>query len=134
MSATILLARLLGLYMLAVSAAVLVRGPAMMAAVVALVDEPALCLMLGLIVLPAGLAIVLTHNRWSGGVLPVVITLLGWITVVRGLLLLFVPELAARIVAALGIEDLPYAAAVVPLALGVYLTHAGFAAKRSTAA
>jgi hypothetical protein len=33
---------------------------------------------MGLISLSAGLAIVLAHNIWSGGVLPVVVTICGW--------------------------------------------------------
>jgi hypothetical protein len=35
----------------------------------------------GVIAVAAGLAMVLGHNVWSGGVLPVVITLTGWLLI-----------------------------------------------------
>lgn len=129
MSATIFLARLLGLYLLAIAFAVLVRGAAIVAALLPLIDQPPLVMLLALIVLAAGLAIVLAHNRWSGGALTVVITVIGWITVIRGLLLLFFPEAVADIADAVGLQSIRYAAAVGPLALGAYLTYAGFTAK-----
>jgi hypothetical protein len=38
----------------------------------------------------------LGHNVWSGGALPVVVTLVGWVALIKGLLLLFLsPEAAA---------------------------------------
>ena len=39
-----------------------------------------------------GLAIVLLHNYWSGGALTVIITLLGWLTLIKAVLLLVLPS------------------------------------------
>jgi hypothetical protein len=47
---------------------------------------------LALITLGLGLAMVLGHNRWSGGALPILVTLIGWGLLLRGLLLLFLPS------------------------------------------
>jgi hypothetical protein len=44
---------------------------------------------LGAITLAAGLAMVLAHNIWSGGALVVVVTVVGWITLIKSLLFLF---------------------------------------------
>jgi hypothetical protein len=44
------------------------------------------------IALIAGLAMIIGHNVWSGGVLPVVITLLGWLIAIRGGVLLVLPR------------------------------------------
>jgi hypothetical protein len=41
------------------------------------------------IAVTAGLAIVIGHNVWSGGALLVIVTLLGWIILIRGVVLLF---------------------------------------------
>jgi hypothetical protein len=46
---------------------------------------------LGAITLVAGLAMVLTHNIWSGSALVVIVTLVGWVTLLKSLLLLFLP-------------------------------------------
>jgi len=37
----------------------------------------------GVIAVIAGLAMVLGHNVWSGGALPVIVTLVGWSTLIR---------------------------------------------------
>jgi hypothetical protein len=43
-----------------------------------------------------GLAIVLVHNVWSGGLLHVVITVIGWLSLMKGLLFVFLtPEMGA---------------------------------------
>jgi hypothetical protein len=77
--------------------------------------------------LAAGLAIMLGHNVWSGGALTVVITLVGWFVLVRGLLLLFLsPSAAIGIVAALHFEQLFYLYIGISLLFGVCLTYGGF--------
>ena len=57
-----------------------------------LVHNPPVLLMLGVITLIGGLAMVLCHNIWSGGALPIVVTLFGWSILIGGLLLLFLPR------------------------------------------
>ena len=77
----------------------------------------------------AGLAMILTHNVWSGGVLPVAVTLVGWLIFAKGLLLLFCnPDVLAPLFDRIqsGGQSTIY---VVPaFAIGVYLTWAGFTA------
>ena len=43
---------------------------------------------LSIIIVAAGLAMVLAHNIWSGGAQAVVVTLVGWLTLIKGLLYL----------------------------------------------
>ena len=50
----------------------------------------------GVLSLLAGLAIVLAHNRWSGG-WPVIITVLGWLMVIGGVIRIVVPQLAQAV-------------------------------------
>ena len=65
------------------------------AAVRAVLDEfsaiRALVFLAGLITMPAGLAVVLTHNVWVAD-WPVLITVLGWLTVISGAVRLVAPE------------------------------------------
>jgi hypothetical protein len=69
---------------------------------------------------------VLGHNVWSGGALPVVVTLVGWATLVKGLLLLFLPPGAApgALLGSLRYEQLFYMYTGISLLLGIYLTYA----------
>ena len=96
----------------------------------ALSHNPPLLLMSGVIALVAGLAIILGHNVWSGGVLPVVVTLVGWLSLVKGLFILFLPSVAAQgFVVWEHYQPCFYVNAGITLILGAYLTYGGFTAK-----
>ena len=83
-------------------------------------------LTIGMIVLIAGLAMVLSHNIWSGGALPVVVTLFGWIILIRGVLILFLsPDVLVSFFEMFGFDEFFYAYVAIPLLLGLYLTYAG---------
>ena len=86
---------------------------------------------LGVITVTAGLAMVLAHNVWSGGALPVVVTLVGWATLIKGLLFLLLPSGVESefILSALRNLLLFYVCMTPSLVIGVYLTYAGFASK-----
>jgi len=122
------LARLIGLYCLLGALVMLLQRDAWVAAVTALVREPPLMLLLGTVVVAAGLAMVLAHNIWSGGALPVVITVIGWLTLLKGVMFWVLPPTAA---AEFYLERLHYAQ-LYPLygalscAIGLYLTVMGF--------
>ena len=47
-------------------------------------------LLSGMVATAAGIAVVLGHNVWSGGALPVVVTLVGWAALLMGVALLLV--------------------------------------------
>jgi len=128
---TIYLARLIGLYCLLAGLIMVVQREGMVAAVEALVLDRALLLILGVITVAVGLAMILAHNIWSGGALPVVVTLIGWLTLIKGLVLwLMSPPAAAQFyLQQLHYPQLYYLYATVTLVIGVYLTVAGFSAR-----
>ena len=82
----------------------------------------------GVITVAAGLAMLLGHNARSGGVLPVVVTLTGWLMLIKGSMLLFLsPEgLYGTLIAGFHFEQLFYFYMAVVLILGSCLTYAGF--------
>ena len=124
---TIFLAKLLGLYCVIPAAAMMVRGQSGAAAMKALVAYSPLLLFVEVTGLALGLAMVLGHNIWSGGVLPVVVTLIGWLIVIRSAVLLTLsPEATIKLVDALQYEKRFYIYMGVTLVLGLYLTYAGF--------
>jgi uncharacterized membrane protein len=92
-----------------------------------LVHNRPMLLILGMIALIGGLAMVLVHNVWSGGALPIVVTLFGWSILIRGLLLLFLPSDAmVNLFEMVRFGELFYIFAVISLVLGIYLTYGGF--------
>jgi ribose/xylose/arabinose/galactoside ABC-type transport system permease subunit len=122
------LARLIGLYCLLAALVMAVERGAWVAAITALLHEPPLLLLLGMLVVAAGLALVLAHNVWSGGVLPVLITVIGWLTLLKGLMFWTLPP---DVAALLYLERLHYGQLYyfycgLAFAIGLSLTVAGF--------
>jgi hypothetical protein len=56
----------------------------------------ALIFLSGLLTLLAGLAIVRAHNVWTGG-WPVLVTVIGWLAIVSGLVRMWLPQVAAPV-------------------------------------
>jgi len=122
------LSRLLGLYCLIISCAMLARRAFTFAAVAALLHDPPLLYVLGILLLFAGLAMVLVHNRWRGGPAAVIVTVIGWLTLLKGVVFVGISPLPAQdlYLLELRFEQRYYLYAVVTLALGGYLAYEGF--------
>jgi len=126
---TIFLGRLLGLFTLITSFWLLVERQNTVSIIPALLGDRPAMVIFAIIALAGGLAIVLAHNIWSGGVLPILVTLIGWVMVVRGVLFLFLPpEATLGILAAMQFGRLFYVYLPIPFVLGVYLTYLAFTA------
>ena len=128
---TVFLSRLIGIYCILVSLAMAVTKEATIAIVVALVHDAPVLYILGLIVVAAGLAMVLSHNVWTGGALPVIVTLVGWLALIKGLLFLFLPPATAVGILFWGLayEQFFYMYAAGTFILGVYMAYGGFKSK-----
>ncbi|MGX5848273.1 hypothetical protein ACWGTO_14475 [Mesorhizobium sp. PL10] len=125
-SRTIFLSRLIGLFTILVSLSVFLHKQSMVEFGEALVHDRPLLLILGMITLIGGLAMVLCHNVWSGGALPIIVTLFGWSILIRGLLLLFLPDTIASLFEMVRFGDFFYIVAAISFVLGLYLTYGGF--------
>ena len=128
---TLFLSKLIGLYCIVAALCMMTRRQVTLDTVTALFQNPSMMLILGVITLAAGLAMVLAHNIWSGGALAVVVTLVGWITLVKSLLFLFLPpEMAAGLyLRQLHYQQLFYLYGAISLVLGIYLTYEGFTSR-----
>src|SRR6267142_1004808 len=127
---TIYLGKLIGIFLLVISVAMALDKASLVEIVTALIDDRALLLIVGMMALVAGLAIVLGHSVWSGGVLPVLVTLFGWLLVIRGLVLLLVPsETLIAYFQFLRFDDLFYVYAGITFVIGLVFTFAAFTAR-----
>ena len=128
---TLFLSRLIGLYCILVALSMMSRRQATVETVTALLQNPSLMFILGVITMAAGLAMVLAHNIWSGGALVVVVTLVGWMALIKSLFFLFLPH---EMEAGLFLGQLHYRQlfclyTAISLVLGVYLTYGGFTSR-----
>ena len=123
---TVFLARLIGLFTILLVVAFLVRGGAIVEATAA--NGPVM-LFYAITSLAIGIAMILGHNVWSGGALPVVVTLVGWLVLAKGLLLIFLsPDALSRM-----FEQTQYGThfqlyLAPSMLIGLYLCWAGFTA------
>jgi hypothetical protein len=124
---TVFLSRLFGLYCLVIACAMLAHRQFTLDVVGALLRDPPLLYVLGVLLLFAGLAMVLVHNRWRGAV-PVIVTLVGWLTLLKGVVFVGVVPISAADLYLLQLryQQLYYFYAVLTLAVGAYLTTQGF--------
>ena len=125
---TSFLSRLIGIYCILVSIAMALNKQATVQTVLDLVHNGPLVFVFGLILVAAGLAMILSHNIWTGGALPVIVTIVGWLTLGKGLLFLLLPPPAAVgfFVWGSAYEQFYYLDSAVAFVLGAYLTYSGF--------
>src|SRR6202158_2943748 len=90
MSTSVFIARLIGPVMLVIGLAVLTNQRAFREMAEECLRSRALLFLSGLIIMPVGLAIVLTHNIWAADG-RVMITLFGWLNLIGGAVRLVAP-------------------------------------------
>jgi hypothetical protein len=126
MQTSIFLARLIGPVMTLVGISLLMNEAAFRKMAMEFLRSPALVFFSGMMLMPAGLAVVLSHNVWVLN-WPLLITLLGWIAVISGALRVFAPDRALKIgKKAIASKEIMTAAAAVWLVIGAVLCYFGF--------
>ncbi len=85
----------------------------------------------GTLLFVAGLSIVRVHNRWTGG-WPVLVTLMGWLAILGGLIRMIAPVSAQQQTEQN--TTAVYALLIVLLAIGIYLTFNAYGREESKTA
>ncbi len=124
MELSLFLAKVLGLYLLIVCVAVLVNRKMVSQLVEKLNDHLPFLVFSGAIFLILGLAIVVSHNVWTTD-WRVLITVLGWMTIVKAVIRLFIPDKIQPLARKFTGPWINYWV-VFFLIVGVYLTYIGF--------
>ena len=127
---TIFLSKLIGLYCLIFAFSMLLHKEFTVLVITALAQNSPVMFVVAVFTLFAGLAMVLAHNLWRGGALTIVVTLIGWLTLLKAVLILFVPpNVDSRfLLAPLHSDGLYYFRLALTFLLGIYLTYRGFTA------
>ncbi len=124
-------ARVMGPLMLIIGSTVIARGDDLALIIPDIVGNAPLSFTTGMFTLILGMVLFVAHHHWSSPV-AIVISLLGALTIVRGIVLLFSPSfLAALANAATGggaVGVMIFGA--IALLIGAWLTFAGWFAKR----
>ena len=126
MPASIFIARLLGPLIAIVGLALLANAEVFRAVLKEFIHSPALSYLAGFFGLLGGIALILVHNLWVPD-WRIVITLLGWLTIVRGVVTVFRPQWISAVGKRL-LESRGYftGAAIVNVLLGLFLCGCGY--------
>lgn len=126
MELTILLAKVFGLYLIVAGVEVFLNRKHLMLGVVAMFKERFAQLLAGMMALLGGLLLVNIHTDWS--TLPAgVVSAIGWLILVKGLLYLFVPEVhLAKFVKNFSERSWYTIDGTFALVIGLYLVNFGF--------
>jgi hypothetical protein len=130
---TRLMARIVGPFLLVLGASVALRMQTLPALLLAFVEDAPLLFVAGFVTLAIGLVMVAAHNWWNTPA-AIVISILGWLTTVRGAVLLLAPDVVTTLAGnamqspspAIGIG----AGAVMAL-IGLWLAFVGWLSKPS---
>jgi hypothetical protein len=128
------LARLVGPFLVAIGAGLLINGDVYQQMAAQFLQNLGLIYLSGLLTLLAGLAIVNTHNVWTGD-WRVIITIFGWLGIIGGALRIMFPQLVEAVgTGMLAQRSLIVGAWVVVLALGLWLSYVGYLEKPARSA
>lgn len=120
------LADIWGISLVFVPLALLVN-PKYLKGLFAEVENEATMFFWGIISLVIGLAMVLSYNVWAQN-WQVIITILGWVSLIKGLCVLFFPEHTKKCVRKMESQQwLPFAL-IVAVFIGLVITYFGFTA------
>jgi hypothetical protein len=123
---SVFLAKLFGIYLLIVGAVCIVRREAMFGAIDELLaDRPAIFLS-GVIALVIGIAMAIGHSVWEPNWRGL-ITLIGYLSIVKGITRIGFPDVPKKVAGGLRNGPLVWIWLGLVLAMGGYLTWAGFA-------
>lgn len=127
---TIFLARLFGVCMLLMSGVMVATPNSALAATQSMMQSPGLVLVTGIGTLAAGAAAVIAHSRWSGGALTIVVTVLSWLTFLKGFAIIAAPpRLLGAFYGFMGYPGSFRVVMAVAAVFSLWLTWAAFRAK-----
>lgn len=126
MQTSIFIAKLLGPVLVIATLGMLFNAKLIRGIAREVVGSLALLYVFGFIDLIGGIAVVLVHNRWVWD-WPVIITILGWIAIVRGAVRMLWPDQVKKFATkALRNENVLMVAGIVMLILGAVLCYFGY--------
>lgn len=122
MDLSIVIAQVLGIFFVVVGIAMAVNSKATAGAMEESVAHKGVVFLWGLLALFMGAVIVVLNNAWTSG-LPLLVTILGWLALIKGVFILLAPGPAAALYRKCGKSGLLVFVGVVAFVLGLVLLY-----------
>lgn len=126
MNNSLFLAKLIGPFFAVVGIAVLLNAATFRGIAKEAMKSPAFVFLSGLLTLPVGLAIVLTHNVWVAN-WPVLITIIGWLAIITGVIrIAWTKQIIGFGKKVTANKNFPYIGGAIWVAIGLVLCFYGY--------
>lgn len=126
MDVSVFLAKLLSIYLLVIGTALILNPRYYISAIADVINKPGLSVISSILALIIGLLIVLTNQSWTFN-WRTVITLIGWLSLFKGLIRTIAPDTANNITIKFTQNmTIYYASAVTCILIGFLLLFCGF--------
>jgi hypothetical protein len=125
MNTSIIIAQILGIIFTTMAFSLFTNTKATIAFVEEITKNKALFWTLGLFTVSMGAIIVVFNNVWSSG-LELFITIIGWLTLLKGIMMLVFPNTSVSYYKKVNKENMFALAGLIILILGIALLYAGF--------
>lgn len=126
MEVSMILAKIFGWYLFIVSLAMIAKPSGFQAMSKAIHGHAGSMAVAGFIALILGLIVVIIHPVW-GSSWQIVISVLGWLMLIKGLVRLFFPAVSAAMVKSADNKSFYFTLAVIGLLVGLFLLYHGYA-------
>lgn len=122
MDISVILAQIIGIFLVVAGIAMVVSSKATAAAIEESVAHKGILFMWGIGALVAGAVVVVLNNAWTTG-LPLLVTIIGWLALIKGAFILLAPEAAASLYRKFGKSGMIVFVGVVAFVLGLVLLY-----------
>lgn len=119
---TILIAQVLGIFFAVAGISMIAGGKRTAEAVEASVQNKGILWLWGIIALVIGAGIVVLNNMWTSGI-ALLVTIIGWLALVKGVFILLAPDAAASLYRKFNKSGLLVFCGVIALILGLVLLY-----------
>ena len=126
MTLSFFLAKVFGIYLIVTGVVALLRGKELKPAIDALADSRALVFLTSVFAVILGLLLVIAHSIWIGW--PIVITILGWLVLLKALAALLLPfDMTTGLIRRCNTPTWYTVGGLASVLLGIFLAGKGFA-------
>lgn len=126
MNTSIAIAQVLGIILAVMGISVVNDRKNISAALEKTVQDRGFLWVWGFLILTMGAVIVALNNVWTAGLLTLLITILGWLTIIKGVFLILFPDSAISIYRWANKDGVLIFGGIVAFVLGLILLYKGF--------
>ena len=127
MDISLFLAKIIGLYLIVDGLVVLLRHKELVPLVDEFRNNRFAVVFCGLIVFLLGILVTTSHNIWTGAGFQIAVTIIGWLLVIKGLVVSIMPQdFTDKMIVWVNKPVLYKVAGIVAILVGVWLSTAGF--------